>query len=503
MDGDNGRSPVANSGVPTTTTTTTRMSEMEVGLVSNDNDNGNDREMDRERDTSNGITSSSSTDVVNEHEPAALWAVVVFIWINSAGSALLGVTVYFIAEEVYLFSALELYILGIGIGVATMLSPPFGNWVLKRLKPYSFSARKMFFIVEILCGILVTVPLLSDKIFGEEKAHKYGIPLYVTAILYMFFITLLWPAGESYTSSRNKPLEWSVGVYNICWACAVLIVLPLSPLVAKFALQTLCGLIIIHILSPILLLWFTANPVPRNTVTQHKKMVIPIASIWCNTIYSFQVPVMTFITCSLSPYLPVILTDIGVDQKYHTLVGSTWMFMRMVSFTAMFFTKLWHGTLITPVTSAAMVVGGYILCFLSMIIFTDKITGGTIFLTLGLIFFGLAFGVIFNAGLLYNFEVGSVDVSSSTLFEFFLGLGNVGGPVLGVIVYLMNKYGVISDSLSPILLLVSVSVISIVLIISGFIRAFQKTYIRSVTRVDSKPQHIEGPLADTLHDPLL
>ena len=44
---------------------------------------------------------------------------------------------------------------------------------------------------------------------------------------------------------------------------------------------------------------------------------------------------------------------------------------------------------------------------------------------LGLFSFGSAWGIVYNAGLTYAFEVGSVDVSSGAFFELFLAFGSV------------------------------------------------------------------------------
>lgn len=98
---------------------------------------------------------------------------------------------------------------------------------------------------------------------------------------------------------------------------------------------------------------------------------MPLSSIRCNIIFKFQLPVITFVTNTLTSYLPVILTEIGVSvcllmylmsqvpYKYQTLITVIWMAARAITFFTMFLFKQWHGTLITPIVSAVAVTGGF------------------------------------------------------------------------------------------------------------------------------------------------
>ncbi|KAH3756030.1 MFS transporter [Pelomyxa schiedti] len=417
---------------------------------------------------------SNPTDA--QHVPVNMVLILVFLFFVASGSCILTTAIYFIASEFYGFNAMQLYILGIGLGLTSMAAPLASNLILKKFAAYGMTARKMFAATQILCGMIVCVPLVCDKAFGQEAARRYGLPIYFTAIPYSFVCCMLWPSCESYTTSRNKPLEWTVGIYNMTWSSAVVVaVFAITPMISRYALETLCGVAGIHAVTLCLLFWFTSNPAPHNIKEDHKKVHIPLVSLRCNTIVKFQLPMMTLVMCSLTPYLPVILGDIGIPFKFQALMGATWMFTRVVGFTTLFFTRIWYRTLVTPIVTSISLPVSFAVAVISIVVFSGDIVPGSILVEAGLIAFGLTYSTIYSSGLCYSFEVGSVDVSSGALFEFALGLGNVGGPCMGFIIYLLAEYKVIPERISPILVICVTCCIAVVTITIGFIKGFRKT----------------------------
>jgi hypothetical protein len=219
-----------------------------------------------------------------------------------------------------------------------------------------------------------------------------------------------------------------VGLFNVAWSSAIVLatwamayVLESNPLAAVLAMG------LVHLACiPLVLLWLPAIPGEHP----HGAHAAPPVYHRLLAVFRVQLPMSYLVLCALSPYLPTITRELGLELGASALVASVWLAARAATFALLQRWHGWHGRWATAYVGCALLLSGFASAVLSPPIarISDPAVGTTA-LILGLLVFGAGMGTIYCSALYYAMEVGSAEVQAGGTHEALIGAGYMGGPL--------------------------------------------------------------------------
>eukprot|EP01105_Mastigella_eilhardi_P001702 TRINITY_DN1202_c0_g1_i4.p1 TRINITY_DN1202_c0_g1~~TRINITY_DN1202_c0_g1_i4.p1 ORF type:complete len:266 (-),score=53.84 TRINITY_DN1202_c0_g1_i4:70-867(-) len=256
----------------------------------------------------------------------------------------------------------------------------------------------------------------------------------------------------------------------------------------------LAAVAVMHLGALPLLLWYPSNPSAQAAKPESSdEPAVEVSSLKCFAAFRYQLPAATLMNSALLPFLPLIMEHMAVPVEYQTLIASIWLFSRAVTFAVMYATRFWRSTLASPLVSSSALLVGFVACLSSLLL---PRWPGLPLLIAALLVFGIGWGIVYDAGLVYSFEVGTRAVSSGAFFEFSLALGNVSGPAVCLASFALKDRGVWA---LPTALGVVVSVVTLTsaaLVAAGFWSAY-------LTAAASPPTQHPSGLSDPTEDTCL
>ncbi|MBX3407148.1 MAG: hypothetical protein KF869_10315 [Phycisphaeraceae bacterium] len=366
------------------------------------------------------------------HAPTPVWAVLLFTFLNSIGSAVLYTGLFFIAETVYGFGAGELFGIALVYGLTYIPGARFIGPLLRRIEQAA-SPRTVLAWVMLAAAALCWLPTLADGSAPEDRpgAARGAWALWVVIAVYAPLSGAMWPMVEAFLAGgrSERQLRAATGKFNVCWAGAIVATMPLiGPLIKAGPLLSLQLLSGVHVVAAAVLL-ATFRPRPGRHVHMHVHPHPPVYRQLLDLLRVLLPTAFLFISV-LSPYLPGALRGIGLPVQWATSIASAWLAARVATFLIMERWHGWHGRWSTVAFGAALLLGSFAAVVVVPVVADGRLALAAIILALA--GFGVGVGVIYCAALYYAMEVGSAEVDAGGTHETLIGLGYTAGPLCGM-----------------------------------------------------------------------
>jgi hypothetical protein len=393
-----------------------------------------------------------------------LWAALAFSFASSFGTGLVTNGIYFLSKYSYGFHDGENYLLGLMQGVAYVAGAIGTGLVVRRVRAATgVSTRVLLAVVLGALAAACFVPILALTLSSQTGADastepiRAKWPVWLLVAVYSPLTGALWPIAESFLSGgRSGPtLRSALGRFNITWSSALVLGMwALGPLVKEHAAAAIAGIGSIHLLSLAMLPWLGREP-GRHEHEEHE----PHPPIYNQLLVTFRIllPSSYVVLTALTPFLPTILTKLGVAIAWSTPLAATWTASRVVTFFAMERWHGWQGRWYPALWAMGLLLGGFAVTVLSPALGSGN--GAIAVMLIGLAGFGVGMAVIYTAALYYAMEVGKAEVDAGGKHEALIGLGYTGGPLCGLIAGLVVPYATESFS-SVVLALVAIVALS-------------------------------------------
>lgn len=366
------------------------------------------------------------------HAPTPVWAVLLFTFLNSIGSAVLYSGLFFIAETSYGFGSVALFGIGLVYGLTYIPGARFIGPLLRRFERVA-SPRTVLAWVMLAAAALCWLPTLADGAAAPSQpgAARGAWALWVVIAVYAPLSGAMWPMVEAFLAGgrSERQLRAATGKFNVCWAGAIVATLPfIGPLIKAGPLLSLQLLSGVHVVAAAVLL-ATFRPRPGRHAHLHAHAHPPVYRQLLSLLRVLLPTAFLFISV-ISPYLPGALRGIGLPVEWATSIASTWLGARVVTFLIMERWHGWHGRWSTVALGAALLLGSF-----AAVVIVPAFASGTpalVGIVLALAGFGAGVGVIYCAALYYAMEVGSAEVDAGGTHETLIGLGYTAGPTCGI-----------------------------------------------------------------------
>jgi len=355
-----------------------------------------------------------------------LWAVLLFTFLNSAGSAIVYSGLFFIAKSQYGFDDFQRFGLGLLYGVVYIPAAFYVGPALRRLQRSGVSPRSLLVGLMLGMGAVCALPWLADRA-GLPGAW----PLWVAVAVYSPLSGMLWANVESYLAGGRSGagLRSATGKFNITWSSSIVVTLVLmGPAVEGHSLLVLLFLSFLHAgCAGLLLLSF--RPSPGQHAHEDHSAAPPIYARLL-TVCRLLLPTSFMLMSVISPILPTTLASLKIPEGWKLPVAAVWPAARVAAFFLMERWHGWHGRW-WPIAAG----GGVLVLSFAGVVLAPQLPAGLALPTLiaSLLAFGVGMGVIYCAALYYAMEVSDSGVDAGGMHEAAIGTGYAVGPMLGLL----------------------------------------------------------------------
>lgn len=297
-----------------------------------------------------------------------------------------------------------------------------------------------------LAGIYAAMALIA---VGGAFADSSWV-LAALLLAYSTCSALGWPILEGLVSTGvpTKLLSRRIGVYNLVWSGAGAIVLSINGIILeKWTIGAFLIPAMGHAICAITLFVLfrmrrarirrTGGPLIQNLsmpALQPDPQLLPIRTLalWLSRVALPATYVVIYSLMALMPSLPVMQ---GLDETHKTLLGSTWMAARWVTFLILGLGAWWHARPRILVAAAALML----LSFVGIVLRPSDLAWGfsthadLISMTLWQLGLGIAIGMIYAASLYFGMVLSDGSTEHGGYHEALIGLGSVLGPGTGAI----------------------------------------------------------------------
>lgn len=408
------------------------------------------------------MTSPSPTSPASRTTP--LWAVLLFTFLNSIGSAIVYSGIFFIAKSAYGFKPVHLFLLGLLYGVMYIPAAYFVGPIQRALRSRGITPRSMLAGQMVLMAAACVLPWLMNRL--APASSEWAI--WVAIALYSPLSGAMWPVVESYMAGgrTEAQLRAAIGKFNVCWSGSIVVtMLAISPLIKNHALTTLPILAAIHLACITVLAAFQSQPGAH----EHHEHHASITSKRLLEFLRFMLPTAFMFIAALSPYLPTAFSRLGVKPEHQTALAAIWLAARVATFFALERWHGWHGRWTTPIAGCFILLASFATILVGPLLLSG--TPGLASLAVGLAGFGVGVGIIYAAALYYAMEVGSAGVDAGGTHEALIGIGYATGPLCGLAAAGLAAGGVVSTDSKDLWLLGLVSVVGLGIGIYALIRS--------------------------------
>lgn len=381
--------------------------------------------------------------------PTPLWAALTLTFLGSIGTGVVTNGIFFLTKQGFGFTRTQNFLLGLLLGVtyiAGSLGAGPGIARLRRIFP-RISARAILAVVLVLLGALSTLPALAQRLAPELSVAS----VWILVAIYSPLTGVLWPTVEAFVAGgrRGPTLRSAMGIWNVVWSGAIIIAYwGMAPVIQDHAAETLLALGVLHAATALVLTVFPPEPGEHGAEDQE-----PHPRVYTLLLVTFRMllPMAYVVSSTLSPYLPSAMTDLGVPERWQTVLGTAWLIPRTLAFFALERWHGWHGRWSTAVVGGVLLLSGFALTVLAPALLpgstppTEPHPLGITLLLTGLAVFGVGMAAIYSAAIYYAMEVGNAQVHAGGTHEALIGVGYTIGPLLGFAASAAADRGVISD----------------------------------------------------------
>lgn len=362
--------------------------------------------------------------------PTPVWAVQLFTFLNSTGTALVTNGIFYITDSGFGFTRTQNFHLAFWMGITYILSAytttPVVGWLRRT---WGVSTRGVLLALMVALGVLSLAPLTLARLPMDEHARR-GVQIagiWTTVILYNTLTGVLWPIVESYIAGgrRGQDLVRTMGAWNVCWCSAAIPATLISaPLVKSAPNAAIAGMAGVHAVCAALLLFHTKEPVPH--VDEHE----PHPPVYERLLLAFRMlmPMGYMVLTTLTPMLGTMFHAQGVSDVWRPIFGFGWIVPRVLSFGLFGFWGGWHGRWWAAVFGGVMIVVGFGIAVLSPLLPAMVLPC----MLTGLACFGLGMAAVYTGAIYYAMEVHKSDVDAGGAHETLVGVGYTAGPICGL-----------------------------------------------------------------------
>jgi len=347
-----------------------------------------------------------------------------------AGTATLGI--FFVTEQVYRFSPAQQYGFGLAVGLTYTLAALGAGRARRAAARAGLDARAFLALLALGMAALMCVPLLTSS----------AVALYAVIALYSPLTGMFWPLVEGYVSGgrRAGALRSAIGRFNLTWSSTLVVsYLAVPPLLELASARVFQALVAAHVLSLLFLLGLAREPAAHEHEEHH---AVPANYRALLGVHRVLHAVSYLVMYALTPYLPKLLTSIGVPEREQGFVAATWLAVRVLFFLLLERWHGWHGRFSFALAGIAATLAGFALAVLAPQFASTWGDAARPVLLTGLALFGAGLACLYTAALYYVFELGEEDGGGS--HEALIGLGYTIGPSCGLAVCALEVAGLVS-----------------------------------------------------------
>lgn len=373
---------------------------------------------------------------------APLWAVLVITWMNSLATGIPYNGIWYIAKNVYHFTPLSTYVLGVLLGVTYIAGAMGSGPLIRRLidRGVVRGARDVLITLAIVMALLTALPVgVFFAYSAEARAAGTGSggawAVWVFMGLYSALCGAFWPVVEAFLAGgrTDRQVAAALGKFNITWSSSLIVSLwCLLPFPASGQALALGISGLMHLASLAIMLRLPRRP---GDHPHHHGRVPPIYHVLL-PVHRVLLPTVYMVMYALSPALPRIIEALGAGARWEPAFGSIWIIARVATFTLLERWQGWHGRWVTATAGTATMLGGFVLAMLAPLVRSPDGSGGELgiaLLVIGLLLFGFGAATIYCAALYYGLEVGAAEVEAGGMHEAMIGIGYTLGPASGLL----------------------------------------------------------------------
>ncbi len=351
----------------------------------------------------------------------------------SAGTNLLIIGIFFYTAQRYGWNLGQNFLLAAGQGAVYVIGALLADRLASRLP------RRV---------VLGTTYLAMALVAAAGTRFTCARAMTLLLLAYSALAGITWPILESLASTGVPPLALSVriAVYNLVWSGVGAVMVAINgTIIDRWPAGVFLLPALLHLVSaPLLALDPSrrfvqkfdraAEPAAAPLQPEPELLRVRTLALWLSRMALPATYVVIYSLMALMPSLPVMKS---LDATTQTLVGSTWMISRWLTFIVLGFGVWWHTRpRVMLLAAVAMLVSFARLTAQPSHWFGSVASPQTLDLTamiLWQIVLGVTLGMIYSASLYFGMVLSEGSTEHSGYHEALIGLGSVLGPGAGAI----------------------------------------------------------------------
>jgi MFS family permease len=273
----------------------------------------------------------------------------------------------------------------------------------------------------------------------------YSLVLAILLPVYSALGAMSWPILESLVSDglESDRLSRRIALYNVVWSAAGALTLAVNGTIIEhfaggvFAIPAIfhgCAMMLMRVSSRNM-----SDPAPASTHApvapakiEPELLRLRTTALWLSRVALPATYVLIYSLMALMPSLPVLR---ALDTARQTLVGSTWMITRLLTFVLLGVTVWWHTRPRLLVIAACLMLLAF---FGTAMRPSDLLGHGSQFTDLfsmlvSQALLGVVLGLIYAASLYFGMVLSEGSTEHGGYHEALIGLGSILGPGAGAI----------------------------------------------------------------------
>jgi hypothetical protein len=354
----------------------------------------------------------------------------------ATGGTLFTIGFYFYTRTRFGWDLSDNFKLAATQGVTYVAGAMLANVVTRRL-PHLRTSMFLHLLMAIACAAAA-----ASAIAGANLA-VIGFLL-----LYTFASAMAWPILESVVAQAGPggdALAKRLGVYNVVWPLVGAGTLAVSGTLIEsipagvFIFPSAAHLVCMAIA------WLLAgrksaaddegdshHADPPHPTPEPELLRLRMVALWISRL---GLPATYALIYGLMPMMPTLPAMARLDLRTQTVVSSTWLAARWLTFLALSLHNWWH----TRPRAMVAAAGVMFLAFLGVTLAPSQLFGSTVAPEIDLlalvfwqILLGVALGTIYSGSLYFGMVLSQGSTEHSGYHEALIGLGWILGPMAGV-----------------------------------------------------------------------
>jgi MFS family permease len=350
----------------------------------------------------------------------------------SIGGNLMQVGIFFYTNRRFGWGLRENFTLAATQGVVYVVGALLANRLATRVAP----RRALAGVCAVLTLIALT-PLATDSPSAMVAA----------VLAYTATIGLCWPILESLVSTGVDPhlMSRRISIYNVVWAGTGAATLAVNGTIIEFwPAGVFVITALVHGTSAVIMLKSAPPrrgetgevpahaPHPAHADPEPELLRVRTLALWLSRI---SMPASYALIYALSALLPSLPSMQRLPTWAATLVGSTWLAARWLTFVVLWLDDWWHTRPRALMAAAWLMLAGFAGAASQPVASAgpDALRLNLAWLILCQVVIGISIGLIYSASLYFGMVLSEGSTEHSGYHEALIGLGSVLGPGAGAV----------------------------------------------------------------------